>query len=147
MRVIFLKDVRGVGQKGKVVDVNDGYAANFLLPQKLAEVATEARLAAIAAEEAKKKAAADAEEAALDKKVDTLRGAKLVVKVKAAPSGGLFKKVTDVDVAKAIRAQMSLEMPTSAIVLDEPLRSVGEHQVGLKSKNKKAELTVVIAAE
>lgn len=147
MRVIFLRDVKGVGQKGSVKDVNDGYAANFLLPQRLAEIATEAKLAAIAKAEADKQATKEAEELALDKKIDSLRGAVLTVPVKAAPSGGLFKKVTEADVVKAIRAQKSLEVPESAIEMAEPLRAVGEHKVGLKSKHKKAELTVKVEAE
>lgn len=147
MKVILLRDLRGLGQKGAVKEVSDGYAVNFLFPQKAAEPATEEKLAAVAAEIAKKTAEKEAEELALDKKVDTLRGATFVIKVKAAPSGGLFKKVTDNDVVKAIRAEKSLEIPTSAIILDEPLRSVGKHEVGLKSKHKKAEITVEIVAE
>lgn len=147
MKVIFLRDVKGVGQKGTVKEVNDGYAANFLLPQKFAEVATDAKLAAIAKAEADKEAAKAAEEEALDKKIDMLRGAQLNINVKAAPNGGLFKKITELDVVKAIRAEKSLEVPESSIVLDEPLRSTGEHKVGLKSKNKKSELTLNVTAE
>lgn len=147
MKVIFLRDVKGVGQKGTVKEVNDGYAANFLLPQKLAEVATDAKLAAVAKAEADKQAQKDAEALALDTKVDSLRGAVLTISVKAAPSGGLFKKVTEADVVKAIRAQKSLEMPEGAIVMDEPLRAVGDHAVGLKSAHKKAEVTVRVSAE
>lgn len=147
MKVIFLRDVKGVGQKGTVKEVNDGYAANFLLPQKFAEIATDKKLAEIAQAEASKEAAKAAEEAVLDKKVDTLRGATVSVSVKAAPNGGLFKKVTEIDVVKAIRAQKSLEIPESSIEMAEPLRSVGEHKIGLKSKHKKAEITVSVVAE
>lgn len=147
MKVIFLRDVKGVGQRGAVKEVNDGYAANFLLPQKFAEIATDAKLAAIAKAEEDKQAKKEAEDIALDKKVDSLRGATLTVAVKAAPSGGLFKKVTEADVVKAIRAEMRLEMPESAVVMEEPLRTIGDHVVNLKSKHKKAEITVKVIAE
>ncbi len=147
MKVILLRDVKGLGQKGMVKDVSDGYAANFLFPQKFAEAATAAALGKIEAEKAAKQKEAEAKDAALDHLVDMVRGATVSVAVQATPSGGLFKKVNALDISRAIRLEKSVEIPESSIVLDEPFRTVGEHKVTVKSKNKKTEITVVVSAK
>jgi len=146
MKVIFLKDVRRVGRAGEVKDVADGYAANFLFPSKSAEPATADKVAQI---EKQKQAAAEAvrkEEEVLSNKVVLLGGKVVTIPVRATPKGGLFKTVIAKDVAKAILAQHALQIPEESIVLASAIKTVGEHAVHLVAKNKKAEMTVVVAA-
>ena len=145
MKVILLADVKKIGRKGEVKTVADGYATNLLFPKKLAEPATEAKLKAHEEARLAKEAEKIAQEAAYDRMVDTLRGAKVEIKARATPKGGLFKAVGQKEVAQAIREQKSLEFPVPMIIL-EPLHTVGEHTVGLKSANKKADLIVSIVA-
>ena len=144
MKVIMLKDVRGVGQHGTVQQVADGYAINKLFPQKLAEPATEAAVKRIETEQAARAAAAAKEEEQLDAKVASLHGKRVVISARATEKGGLFKQVAAGDIAKAIRLEHSLELPESAIHLPEYLKTVGEHPVLLRSKHKKSELVVAI---
>ena len=145
MKVILLADVKKIGRKGEVKTVADGYATNLLFPKKLAEPATEAKLKIHEEARLAKEAEKLAQEAAYDRMVDTLRGAKVEIKARATPKGGLFKAVGQKEVAQAIREQKSLEFPVSMIIL-EPLHTTGEHAVELKSANKKADLIVSIVA-
>ena len=146
MKVILLKDVRGCGQANTIVDVAQGYAANFLLPHKYAVAATEDKLKEFEAKRAQMDAAKAKEEEQLSGKVKSLEGKTVTIVARATEKGGLFKALNAPDFAKAIRAQLSLEIPESSITTD-PVKTVGEHKVKLHSKNSKAELTVVINAQ
>ena len=143
MKVILLADVKKIGRKGEVKNVADGYATNLLFPKKLAEPATEEKLKAYEQARLAKEAEKQAQELAHDKMVDSLRGAKVVVKARATEKGGLFKSVGQKEVAQAIREQKSLEIPVPMIIL-EPLHTTGEHTIVLKSQNKKADITVSV---
>jgi large subunit ribosomal protein L9 len=143
MKVILLADIKKIGRKGEVKNVADGYATNLLFPKKLAEPATDAKLAEVARMQAEKEAAKRAEEAALDRMLDGLRGARIEVPARATPHGGLFKAVGQKEISRAILEQRSLEIPTPSIDT-EPLHTTGEHTVKLKSANTKSEITVVV---
>jgi len=146
MKVILLKDVRGVGQHGEIKNVADGYAINKLLPFKLAEPATEEKMR----QYEKNKAAHEAEAVKLEEqqsnKIKSLHGKKVTISAKATEKGGLFKAIAEKDIAKAILAQLSLEIPLESIGIQEPIKTVGEHVVQLQNKSQKAELSVVIEA-
>lgn len=146
MKVILLKDIRGVGMHGEVKNVADGYAINALFPQKLAEPANEAKIKELEAKAAQKVAQQKLEEEQLDQKIASLRGKKVSLSVRATPQGGLFKAVHQKDVAKAILGEHSLEIPESSISIPTPIKTVGEHAVLLASKAQKAELGVVVVA-
>jgi large subunit ribosomal protein L9 len=146
MKVILLKDVRGVGLHGTVQNVSDGYATNKLFPQKLAVPATEEKMREIEAEAATRAAEVAKEEEQLDNKIAALRGKRIAIPARATEKGGLFKSITAVDIAKAIRVEHSLEVPETAIHLPEHIKTIGEHPVLLKSKNQKAELAVAVTA-
>lgn len=144
MKVILLKDVRAVGQKGSVQDVAEGYARNFLLPQKLAELATPEKIKQVAAQAAAREAEKAKEEEQLDKKVQSLNGKKVSLQARATEKGGLFKAVTATDIAKQIRLEHSLEIPESSIHISTPVKTLGAHAVTLASRSHKVELGVVV---
>jgi large subunit ribosomal protein L9 len=146
VKVILLKDVRGCGQANTIVDVAQGYAANFLLPHKYAIAATEDKVKEMEAKKAQHEAAKAQAEEQLSGKVKSLEGKKVTITARATEKGGLFKALGAADIAKAIRAELSLEIPEASIDT-EPIKTTGEHKVRLASKNSKAELTVVIAAQ
>lgn len=145
MKVILLKDVRGVGQHGEVKDVRDGYAVNCLFPHKWAEPATEEKLKAAEAQAAARAAEVAKAEEQLTNKIKSLHGKELKISARATEKGGLFKSVSAADVAKAIRAEHSLEIPESVIEIP-PIKTLGEHGVVLNSKNTKAALKVTVSA-
>ncbi|MBM3261656.1 50S ribosomal protein L9 [Candidatus Kaiserbacteria bacterium] len=144
MKVIFLKDVKKVGQRGQVKDVNDGYALNFLIPQGLAQQATPAVLAAHEVrqkEEAKQAATRDAAYAQILAK---LAGARVEVGVKANESGHLYKQLSPDQIASAIKDQYGVAVPKDAIIINQPIKTVGDFPAAVQLGGKRVSLTVVV---
>ena len=131
MEVILKDDVQNLGHRGEVVKVADGYARNYLLPRKLAMQATSANKAVI---EQMKSAAA--RRAATEKSQAEALAVKLEPVVldftrKSGEAGHLFGSVTSADIATAL-AEKGFEIDRRKIVLDEPLKSVGDFKVAIK---------------
>lgn len=146
MRVILLKDVKGQGKKGDVIDVSDSYARNFLIKGGYAEQATAVKINDIA----QKKAAADfhkAEELKASRELAAeLKGKKFTIKVKAGTGGRLFGSVTAADVAAAL-AEGGYIVDKKKIVLSSPLREAGSYDVELKLfEGVSAKITVLVEA-
>jgi large subunit ribosomal protein L9 len=129
MRVVLHADVDGVGTKGEVVDVADGHARNLLLPAGLAVKATpgaEAQAEGMRRRRAVKDASdrAGAEEIA-----KVLVPTTITVTAKAGGEGRLFGSVGTAEVATAIEAQTGIVIDRTKLVLDEPIKETGEHQL------------------
>ncbi len=133
-----------MGQHGEVKEVADGYAVNKLLPMKLAEPATPEKIKKFESMRAEHEAALAKEEEQTNNKIKSLNNKKVTITAKSTEKGGLFKAIIEKDVAKAILAQHSLEIPTDLITIDEHIKTVGEHAVTIESKSAKATLTVEI---
>ena len=145
MKVILLKDVRGVGQHGSIQNVSDGLAMNKLFPQKLAEPATDAKIAELEKNKAAREAQIQKQEEQLGNKIKSVHGKKVTIEAKASEKGGLFKALTPRDIAKAILGAHSVEIPEECIHA-EPIKTTGAHMAKLESKAAKAELTVEVKA-
>ena len=146
MKVILLKDVKGVGHASEVKNVADGYAINFLFPHKLAEPATEAKIKQMEQKRAEHETQLQKEEEALNNKIALLRGKKVVLQARATEKGGLFKAIAAKDIARAILAEHSVQIPDEVITLPEPIKTVGEHRAHVSSKSQSADLAVVVVA-
>jgi large subunit ribosomal protein L9 len=144
MKVIFLKDVRGVGRAHEIKNVADGYAINFLFKQKLAEPATDEKVQAIESKAKAHEAELEKQEAELTQKVLSLRGKRVVLKARATEKGGLFKAIAGKDIMKAIKDEHGVELPEDAFTFPEHIKTIGEHVVLASSKTQKAELVVAI---
>ena len=148
MKVILLKDVKGSGKKGEIVNVSDGYARNFLLPQNAAEVATkgalqnrEQNLARIKAKQEK----LHQEALELAEKIEKV--AELKLSAKAGESGKLFGTITTKKLAEELQAQSGIEVDRKNITLNAPVNKVGEYTMLIKLTSKvKTELKVVVSA-
>jgi large subunit ribosomal protein L9 len=128
MEVILLKDVEALGLRGDVVDVKRGYARNFLLPRRLAEVATSARVAELRRIEAERarheaRSAEHAEEIA-----EVLRKTVLRFEVKAGPTGALFGSVTPSDVVDEIWRTRKVRVDRRRVATD-PLKRIGRYAI------------------
>jgi large subunit ribosomal protein L9 len=129
MQVILLKDVDKVGLRGEVVDVARGYARNYLLPRKLAETATPARVAELEkrGEQRARQEASSVEQA---RELGTrLEQAELRFEVKAGPTGSLFGSVTTTDLADEIWRVAKIRVDRRKIDLAEPIKKVGRYEV------------------
>lgn len=143
MQVVLLRDVRGLGGAFEVKDVADGYARNYLFPHHFAEPATKEKLKQLEMRRQLKEAERAKEEEQLAHKIQSLHGKTVTVNARATEKGGLFKTVGVPDIAKAIRAEHSLEIPHGAIHCD-PIKTLGEHKISLASHAHKAELMVAV---
>ncbi|MGI6129105.1 MAG: 50S ribosomal protein L9 [bacterium] len=132
MKVILLQDVPRLGKRGDVVNVNDGYARNYLLPRRLAQEATKGSLKEVERRlkaQAKKEKQAEQEARAL---AERLSGTEVAVTARAGEGGRLFGSITNQDVADAIEKQLKLTIDKRKIELKEPLKALGEHKVTLR---------------
>lgn len=134
-----LKDVGGVGQRGKIIEVSDGYALNFLIAKGNAVQATPDKVAEV--EKANAIVAKNAAEksAAMDQAVRALEGTSIHMKVKVNEKGHLFKKITGEDVAKELKLS-----PDMIVGFDSPIKESGEHKIKIASAGAKATVILTI---
>jgi large subunit ribosomal protein L9 len=129
MKIILSQDVEKLGHKGDVVQVADGYARNYLVPQGLAMLATKGALrqAEVMQKARAEKEERDRQEAAA--KVEHLAASPVYISARAGEEGRLFGSVTNADVARAIEEQLGEGIDRRAIRLDDPIRALGTHEV------------------
>lgn len=131
MQIILLEKVVNVGNLGDVVKVKDGYARNFLIPQKMARRATASAVAEFEVKRAELEKAAAAKLAASQAQGEKLNGMTISIAQKAGVDGRLFGSVTNFDIAEALSKQgfavekANVRMPTG------PLKTTGEHSVAV----------------
>ncbi|MHC4560012.1 MAG: 50S ribosomal protein L9 [Planctomycetota bacterium] len=131
MKVLLCEDIKKLGWLGDVVEVSEGYARNYLLPQGLAKVATEASIRAIADEKARRAELRVLEGKQLEDAVKAVEGAEAVVAAKANEQGHLFGSVTNRQIAANLREQ-GFEVADEVVQLPEHIKQVGTHAVTLK---------------
>jgi large subunit ribosomal protein L9 len=129
MQVILKQDVEKIGQRGDIVEVSRGYVRNFLVPRGLAEVATpakmeEARRQMIEAEERDQRMAERASEIA-----ETLNKSVITIEARTGEDERLFGSITAANIASAIEKVRGVHLDRRRIKLDEPIKSLGTHQV------------------
>ena len=132
MKVILQQDVKGQGKKGQLVEVSDGYARNFLLPKKLAVIATPENLNTMKQQEKARKAQEAAEKAEAQATAKKLEGLMVKIPAKAGEGGRLFGAVTAKEISEALSAQHGVDIAKTKLVLDEPIKACGGYQVKAK---------------
>ena len=148
MQIILKKDVQNLGEAGDIVNVKDGYARNFLLPQDQAEVATEGALKNREQNLARIKAKQEKLHAEALAKAETLeKFGKLELSAKAGESGKLFGTITTKKLAEELLAQSGIEVDRKNVSLNAPINKIGEYTMLIKLTSKvKCELAVVVTA-
>lgn len=148
MQVILKKDVQNLGEAGDLINVKDGYARNFLLPQKVAEIATEGALKNREQNLARIKAKQEKlHQAALEtaKKIEEL--ATLELSAKAGESGKLFGTITTKKLAEELLAKSGVDVDRKNLSLNAPINKVGEYKMLIKLTSKvKTELAIIVSA-
>lgn len=147
MKVLLCEDVNKLGWLGDIVEVAEGYARNYLLPQGLATVATEGNVRSLAKEKGKRATQRIAEGKRLEKAAEAVNGAEAVLAAKANEQGHLFGSVTEKHIAANLRDQ-GFEVADSVVKLSEHIKQVGTHEVILRYSDKiKVSVSVVVVAE
>ena len=131
MQIILLEKVNNLGNLGDVVRVKDGFARNFLIPQRMARRATEANIAEFAGKRAELEKAAAAKLVAAQGVGEKLSGLTLQIPAKAGVDGRLFGSVTNFDIAEALGKQGFTVEKAQVRLPNGPLKTVGDHPVAV----------------
>ena len=132
MKVILQQDVKGQGKKGQLIEVSEGYARNFLLPRKLAVLATADAMNTMKLQEKAKKAEEARQKAEAEAIAEKLKSSPVKVTARAGANGKLFGAVTTKEVSDALQNQYGIELAKQKIVLDDPIKSFGSYQLKAK---------------
>lgn len=147
MKVLLCEDITKLGWFGDVVEVNDGYARNYLLPQGLAKVASEESIRSIAEEKAKRAEQRIEETKRLEEAAKAVEGAEAVVAAKANEQGHLYGSVTAEQIAANLREQGFL-VATEIVRMPEHIKQIGTHTIILKFADKvTANINLVVVPE
>lgn len=144
MKIILLQDVANLGRKYDVKEVSNGYASNFLFPKKLATPATKEAEASVKLKKAQTEQEKKIKNDLLLKNIESLADTKVVIKAKANEEGHLYAKIHQREISKAIKEQLSLDIPEEALSLPEPIKAVGESEVDVLFGDKKSKISIFV---
>ena len=145
MEVVLLEDVKSLGKKGQVVNVNDGYARNFILPKKLGIEATSKNLNDLKLQKANAERIAAEQLAAAKELAEKIGSSSITVSIKAGEGGRAFGSISGKEISAAITSQLNLDIDKKKLLLPEPLKTFGTHEVGIKlHKDVTAKLAVKV---
>ena len=148
MKVILLENVKSLGKKGEIVNVNDGYARNFILPKKLGVEATGKNLNDLKLQKNNEKKVAEENLDAAKELAAELSAGKVELAIKVGEGGRTFGSVSSKEIAVAVKDQMQLDIDKKKIQLKESIKSLGTHIVTVKLHPEvSAELKVVVKEE
>ena len=148
MKVVLLQDVKALGKKDDIVTVNDGYARNFIIPKKLGVEANQANLSALKQQKKREEKLAAAELAAAKEMAEKIGEKTVKIKMRTGEGGKLFGAVATKEIAEAVRKQWDIDIDKKKIVLPDPIKTLGTHQVPLRlHKEVTATLNVVVTGE
>ena len=145
MKVILLEDVKSLGKKGEVVNVSDGYARNFIFKKNLGLEANGKNLNDLKLQKANAEKMAAQQLAAAKELAAKLEAASVTLSIKAGANGKTFCSVSSKEIGKAIEDQIGLEIDKKKLVLPEPIKTFGTHEVPVKlHKDVVAKLAVKV---
>ncbi len=132
MKVILLEDVKSLGKKGEIVNVNDGYARNYVLPKKLGVEANSKNMNDLKLKKANEEKIAKEQLEAAQAFARAMEEDEVVLSIKAGEGGRTFGSVSSKEIATGYKEQCGKEIDKKKIVLPEPIRSFGVYEVGVK---------------
>ena len=147
MKVILQQDVKGQGKKGQMVEVSEGYARNFLLPRKLAILATADAINTMNLKEKARKAEEARQKAEAEEIAKKLKDCKVQLTAKAGNGGRLFGAVTTKEISEGLKKQYSIDIPKQKLVLDEPIKAFGTYELKAKLGYEISGKIAVLVAE
>jgi len=148
MKVILLQDVKSLGKEGEIVNVNDGYARNFIIPKKLGVEANSKNMNDLKLKKNNEEKIAKENKEAAEKLAGELKAGQVALKIKVGEGGKAFGSVSAKEIAAAVKDQMGLDVDKKKIQLKETLKTLGTHIVPVKLHPEvTAELKVEIGEE
>ena len=145
MKVILLQDVAKTGRKHEVAEVPNGYALNRLIPKGLAKAATSENLKSLEREMEKTEALRATGYEAFARTVEALASETVTVKVEANQEGGLFAALSTEHIAAEI-TKSAPAVKADMILIEEPIKTLGQHTVYLVNKDERSPVTIAVEA-
>jgi large subunit ribosomal protein L9 len=148
MKIILRTDVPKLGEKGTVHTVADGFARNYLIPQGMAILATPGELKVVANNQKVADRKILRQEEQLQSLADKISGQKLIFTANTGEQGRLYGSITAADVAEKLSEVVGQEIDRRKVVLDDPIRSLGEHNVTVHLVGKlRPQVSVIVIGE
>ena len=132
MKVILLCDVKGQGKKDQIINVSDGYARNFLFPQKKAIPADAKATSELKSKEESKQYKISEERKAAQALAEKIKNTTVEIKMEHGQDGRLYGSVTVKDIAEKLKAALGVEIDKRKIVLKDPIKAYGNYSVEIK---------------
>ncbi len=147
MKIILLKDIAKVGKKYDVKDISEGYAQNMLIPKGLAIAATKDVLKRIELEKARDEGEKKLKEELLLNNLKELDGKTITMIEKANDKGHLFAGIHKPEIIPAIQSQTRLQIDAEHMVLDKPIKEIGNHQIEVRVGNKSIKFNLEVKSK
>lgn len=148
MKVILLEDVKSLGKKGEIVNVNDGYARNFILPKKLGLEATSKNLNDLKLQKQNDEKVAQEKLEAAKALAEEIKEKSITVKIQAGVEGRVFGSISSKEIALEAKKQLNMDIDKKKIVIPDAIKSLGTYNVNIKlHKDVTATLRVKVEAK
>ena len=148
MKVVLLEDVKSLGKKGDIVEVSEGYARNFIIPKKKGVEANQENLNTLKLQKANEEKIAKEKLEAAKELAAKLNEASVSLTIKGGKDGRTFGSVSSKEIEEAIKSQLGLEIDKKKLVIAEPIKTFGNHEVKVKlHKDVTANLNVKVGEE
>ncbi|MBU0612631.1 50S ribosomal protein L9 [Patescibacteria group bacterium] len=146
MKVIFLKNVPPHVKRGQVKNVTDGYARNYLLPRGLAAPFTQKIEESLELEKEKSEKSAKGDKEKVENVFSALDGKRIVLVVNASDDGTLYAGVGKKEIVQKVQKVYKLTLNENQILLEKPIKSVGDHEIAVQAEPKK-QLKLLVSIE
>lgn len=148
MKVILLEDVKSLGKKGEIVNVNDGYARNFILPKKLGLEATSKNLNDLKLQKQNDEKVAQEKLDAAKALAEKIKEKSITVKIQAGVEGKVFGSISSKEIATEAKKQLNMDIDKKKIVIPDAIKSLGTYNINIKlHKDVTATLAVKVEAK
>lgn len=148
MKVILLEDVKALGKKGEIVNVNDGYARNFILPKKLGLEATSKNLNDLKLQKQNDEKVAQEKLDAAKALAEEIKEKSITVKIQAGVEGRVFGSISSKEIALEAKKQLNMDIDKKKIIIPDAIKSLGTYNVNIKlHKDVMATLAVKVEAK
>jgi len=148
MKVILLEDVKSLGKKGEIVEVNQGYARNFVIPKGKGVEATPENLNTLKLQKKNDEKVAAEKLAAAEKLKEELKDKVITTSMKVGAGGKVFGSVSSKEISELIKDQLGLDVDKKKIALKDPVKALGNYKIGLKlHPSVTAEVTLRVTEE
>jgi large subunit ribosomal protein L9 len=146
MKVIFLQDVPRVGKKYDIKEVNDGFVMNFLIPRKLAELATPSAVASLEKRKKNIEIEREVQTDLLMKNLEEIKGKVITIKSKANEKGSLFKAIHKKEIVEEMKNQNNANISEEFIILEKPIKETGEFEILIEIKGKRSSFKLIVTS-